>query len=96
MPCPLLTSSPRQGLRLSDGIDVAALRAAYGAKSADAVVAALARHAPALATLRGADGAQVTAEAAAAHPTDVHAARLTAPDGFLLSHTVLADVFARL
>ena len=85
-----------QGLRLSDGIDVGALRVAFGAKSADSVVQALARHAPALATLRGADGAPVAAEDAAARPADVHAARLTAPDGFLLSNTVLADVFARL
>ena len=57
---------------------------------------ALARHAPALATLRSADGAPMAAEAAAACPADVHTVRLTAPDGFLLSNTVLADVFARL
>jgi len=82
-----------QGLRLADGVDVRALRCDFGDAAADKVVAALAEHAPALALLRGAGGAALTPGAA---PREVHAARLTAPDGFLLSNSVLAAVFARL
>jgi hypothetical protein len=74
-----------------------ALRSAFGDASADAVVAALAEHAPALATLRGAGGAALNPPHAAAHPADVTTAQLTAPDGFLLSNSVLAAaVIARL
>jgi hypothetical protein len=44
----------------------------------------------------GRSGAPLSPAEAAARPADVHAARLTAPDGFLLSNSVLAAVFARL
>jgi hypothetical protein len=85
-----------QGLRLAAGVDMRALRSAFGDTAADAVVAALAEHAPELATLRGAGGAALDPAHAAARPADVTAAQLTAPDGFLLSNSVLAAVFARL
>ena len=64
-----LIASPPQGLRLADGVDMRALRSAFGVASADSVVAALAEHAPALATLRGAGGAALAPAHAAARQT---------------------------
>ena len=79
-----------------DGVDVRALRQRYGDAVADAVVGALAPHAPKRATLIGHDGASLAPSAVAAAPRSVHTARLTVPDGFLLSNSVVSDVFARL
>jgi hypothetical protein len=84
------------GLRLADGLDMRALRAQFGDAVADAVVAGLAKHAPVRAALRGADGALLAPERAKAAPCAVHAARLTVPDGFLVSNSVLSDLFAAL
>jgi hypothetical protein len=81
---------------VADGLDVCALRRRYGDAVADAVVAALAPHAPERATLLSRDGASLAPSAATAAPRAVHAARLTVPDGFLLSNSVVSDVFARL
>ena len=72
------------------------LRATFGDVPADSVVAALADHTPALATLRGAGGVALAPRDAAAAPRDVHTVQLTVPDGFLLSNSILAAVFARL
>jgi hypothetical protein len=84
------------GLRLADGLDMRALRAQFGDALADAVVVGLAKHAPVRAALRGADGALLAPERATAAPCAVHAARLTVPDGFLVSNSVLSDIFAAL
>ena len=90
------TPSCAQGLRLADGVDLHALRRQFGEPVANAVVAALAPHAPERVALCSADGNVLSPQNVAAAPGGVHAARLTVPDGFMLSNSLLSDVFARL
>ncbi len=73
------------GLRMSEGLDVAHLGRRFGNARAERVVEALRAHE---------DARLVEVERTSAGAA--RRVRLTAPEGFLLSNSVLADVFARL